>query len=50
MKIIIDCLGGDNSPKANVEAALLALRKHGDLSVVLTGDETEIKKIIEEIR
>ena len=47
MKIIIDCLGGDNSPKANVEAALLALRKHSDLSVVLTGDETEIKKIIE---
>ncbi|MCR5149036.1 MAG: phosphate acyltransferase PlsX [Eubacterium sp.] len=46
MKIIIDCLGGDNSPDANVEGAILALRKHQDLSVVLTGDENKIKEIL----
>ena len=36
MKIIVDCMGGDNSPDANVEGAILALRKFSDLSVILT--------------
>ena len=43
MKLIIDCFGGDNSPAANVEGALLALNGHDDLSLVLTGDENQIK-------
>ena len=47
MKIIVDCMGGDNSPDANVEGAILALRKFSDLSVILTGDETGIKNIID---
>ncbi len=43
MKIAIDCLGGDNSPSANVEGALLALERFDDLTVVLYGEEESIK-------
>ncbi len=39
IKIIVDCQGGDKSPGANVDGALLALERFPDLSVVLTGDE-----------
>ncbi len=42
MKLVIDCLGGDNSPGANVEGAVLAMRKYPDLSVILTGGEKEL--------
>ena len=44
MKILIDCFGGDKSPKANIEGAVLALQEHDDLSVILTGDEAVIKE------
>ena len=47
MKIAIDCLGADNSPLANIDGALRALEDHGDLSVVLLGDEAEIKKVLD---
>ena len=43
MKLIIDCFGGDKSPSANVEGAVLALKAHDDLSLILTGDEEAIK-------
>lgn len=43
MKLIIDCFGGDKSPAANVEGALLALKEHDDLSLILTGDEEQLK-------
>ncbi len=43
MKLILDCFGGDKSPAANVEGALLSLKAHDDLSLVLTGDEEKIK-------
>ena len=44
MKLIVDCFGGDKSPAANVEGAVLALAEHDDLSLVLTGDEAKIKE------
>ncbi len=47
MKILIDCFGGDCSPQANVEGALLALQDFADLTVVLTGDETILKSCLE---
>ncbi len=47
MKVIVDCLGGDNSPAAEVEGALLALRENKELRVILVGDETGIRKILE---
>ena len=43
MKLIIDCFGGDKSPGANAEGAVLALKEHEDLSLVLTGDEEQIQ-------
>ena len=42
MKIAIDCHGGDHSPRANVRGAVRALEDHGDLSLVLVGDEKAI--------
>ena len=46
MKIAVDCHGGDNSPQANVEGALIAMRKHDDLSVVFVGDKEQIDPLI----
>ncbi len=39
MKIVVDCFGGDNSPIANIEGALDALKKESGFTVVLAGDE-----------
>ena len=46
MKIAVDCHGGDHSPEANVRGAMIAMKKHPDLSVVFVGDEAQIKPII----
>ena len=43
IKIIVDCFGGDHSPKANVEGALAALATIPDIHLILTGDETAIR-------
>ena len=48
MKLIIDTLGGDNSPLAPVEGSLLALEKHPELSVILVGDEAVLRKLLAE--
>ncbi len=47
MKIVIDCLGGDKSPEANVEGAVLSLQRHRDLSLILVGDERKIRRILQ---
>lgn len=47
VKLAIDCFGGDNSPAANVEGALMALPMFPDLKLLLTGDEESIKKELE---
>ncbi len=46
MKIVVDAFGGDNAPIEVVEGALLALKKHKDLEVILCGKEEEILKIL----
>jgi len=46
IRIAVDCFGGDHSPQANVDGALLALSEFGDLSVVLTGDEGVLKECL----
>ena len=43
VKIIVDCQGGDHSPEANVDGALLALERFGDLTVLLAGDTEAIE-------
>ena len=44
IKILIDCFGGDHSPKAPVEGALAALAKNPDLYVLLCGDEEILRR------
>lgn len=47
VKIIVDCFGGDHSPEANVEGALAALSGNKDLYLILTGDESAIRKVLD---
>ena len=47
VKIILDCFGGDHSPEANVEGGLLALERFPDLQLILTGDESSIRRCLE---
>lgn len=47
IKLIVDCFGGDHSPEANVEGALIALSRFDDLCLILTGDEEKIKAAID---
>ena len=46
MKIVVDSFGGDNAPLEIVEGALMAIEKHKDLKLILTGKEDAIKKIL----
>lgn len=46
MKVAIDAMGGDNAPEAIVKGSILA-RDEYNLGIILTGKETEIKKILE---
>ncbi|MFA9423310.1 MAG: phosphate acyltransferase PlsX [Sedimentibacter sp.] len=46
MKVAIDAMGGDNAPEAIVKGSILA-RDEYNLGIVLTGNEKEIKKILE---
>lgn len=47
IRLALDCFGGDNSPKANVDGALLALPNFPDLELYLVGDEALIRKELE---
>ena len=47
IKILVDCFGGDHCPEAPVNGALAALRANPDLQLLLTGDETLLKKELE---
>ena len=47
IKIIVDCFGGDHCPEAPVEGALASLAKNPNLSVILTGDESILRKCLE---
>lgn len=46
MKVVVDAFGGDYAPEEIVEGSLLAVKQNKDLTVVLTGDETKIKEIL----
>lgn len=43
IKIIVDMYGGDRSPLANIEGAVKALKELPDISLILSGDEEELK-------
>ena len=42
-KIVIDVMGGDFAPQQQVAGSVLALNKDKDLSLILVGDEAQIK-------
>ncbi len=46
MRIAVDAMGGDNAPEAVVRGSILA-RDEYDVSIILSGKENEIKKILE---
>ena len=48
MKLVVDCFGGDRSPKANVEGAIKALNEIKDLYLILTGDENILTEELKE--
>lgn len=43
-KIVVDCFGGDNSPKANVCGAIMALNAEDGFKLVLVGDKNKINE------
>jgi len=45
VKIVVDAMGSDNAPLAEVEGALQALKEH-DCEIILVGDETRIKEAL----
>ena len=47
IKILVDCFGGDHCPEAPVAGALAALAANKDLHIILTGDETILRKELE---
>lgn len=46
MKVAVDAMGGDNAPEAIVKGSILA-RDEYNLGIILSGKETEVKKILE---
>ena len=50
VKIAIDAMGGDFAPEQQVLGAVEALKKDKELSVILCGDEPQIKKILSECK
>ena len=47
MKILLDCFGGDNCPKAAVEGAVLAINEDKSLKVGLVGNKETIQGILD---
>ncbi len=47
VKILVDTLGGDNSPQANIDGAIMALKQNKDIELILVGDEQTIKEGLE---
>lgn len=46
MRIAIDAMGGDNAPQAIVEGTIDAARAYSDVTLILVGDEAQIKKYV----
>lgn len=46
MKIAIDAMGGDHAPKEVVLGAMRAVKEYADLSILLVGDEAQIKQYL----
>ena len=44
VKIVLDAMGGDNAPAEQIKAAVEAVTERKDIQLVLTGDETVIRR------
>ena len=49
IKILIDTLGGDRSPQANIEGAIRAINEIDDLEVVFVGRQSDNEKLLESL-
>lgn len=46
VKIVVDCLGGDNSPQANVLGSIDALNANKDITLILAGGREQIEELL----
>ena len=46
IKIVVDAMGGDNSPVVNVKGVVKALNNMDDISIVLVGDEAQLTPLL----
>ena len=46
IKIVVDAMGGDNSPTVNVKGVVKALNKMNDVVIVLVGDEAQLNPLL----
>ncbi|MCH5153197.1 MAG: phosphate acyltransferase PlsX [Clostridiales bacterium] len=47
IKIVVDAMGGDNSPLVNVKGVVKALGSIKDISIVLVGDEAQLRALLQ---
>jgi len=47
MRIAIDAFGGDRAPEINVEGAILAATEWSDLEIILVGDESRLRPLMD---
>ncbi|BFH64020.1 phosphate acyltransferase PlsX [Paenibacillus azoreducens] len=47
MRIAIDAMGGDNAPECNVEGALAAAAEWRDTQIILVGDESKLRPLLQ---
>ena len=47
MRVLLDAMGGVNAPSVNVYGAVKALSHRDDLNIVLIGDETQIRQLLQ---
>lgn len=50
ISVALDAMGGDFGPEVNLRGALLALEKDLDLSIVLVGEEAQLKTLLHKRR
>ena len=46
IKIVVDAMGGDNSPTVNVKGVVRAMSELKDVSIVLVGDEAQLAPLL----
>ena len=44
VKILVDTLGGDRSPDANIEGGITALNNNKDIQIIFVGDKAVIEE------